>query len=44
MYLFELSKQLLQAEVQSNHIGACALTPPTLSCAYILSIVIQLHR
>lgn len=43
IYLFKLSEQLVQAESQSNHIGVCALTPPTPSCAYIISIVIQVE-
>lgn len=29
MYLFKLSEQLLQAEVQANHIEACAQAPPS---------------
>lgn len=40
VYLFKLSEELLQAEVQANHIGECVLTPPTPSSAYILSSVI----
>lgn len=40
MYLFKLSEQLLQAEIQANHIGACELTPPTPSSTYIFSTVI----
>lgn len=43
MYLFKLSEQLLQAEIQANHIGACELTPPTPSSTYIFSTVIQVE-
>lgn len=43
IYLFKFSQQLLQAEVEANHSGVCALTPPTPSSPYIFSIVIQME-
>lgn len=43
IYLFKSSEQLLQAEIQANHIGVCARTPPTPSSAYIFSTVIQVE-
>lgn len=43
IYLFQLSEQLLQAEIQANHIGVCERTPPTSCSAYIFSIVIQVE-
>lgn len=43
IYLFKLSEQLLQAEIQANHIGVCERTPPTPCSAYIFSTVIQVE-
>lgn len=43
IYLFKLSEQLLQAEIHTNHIGACEQTPPTPCSAYIFFAVIQVE-
>lgn len=43
IYLFKVSEQLLQAEIQPNHNEVCALTPPTLFCAYFITIIIQVE-